>query len=108
MARDETYGSEFRTYAIGLVLALVLSAVPFALVFTHALPRSDLLWVIALAAIMQLIVHFRCFLHIDLSRSKRDDLQLILFSGLIVVIMVGGTIWIISNQAARMMIMGSG
>ena len=52
---------------------------------------------------MQVIAHFRFFLHIDLSRSSRDDLQLILFSTMIVILMVGGTIWITINQHQMMM-----
>jgi len=50
-----------------------------------------------------MIVHFRFFLHISLGRSSRDDLQLILFSTLIVVLMVSGTIVILMNLNERMM-----
>ncbi len=67
------------------------------------MPRSWLLWLIAGSALVQIVVHFRQFLHIDLSRSKRDDLQLIFFSTLIAILMVGGTIWIFYNQQMRMM-----
>ncbi len=47
--------------------------------------------------VVQMVVHFRCFLHIDLKRSARADLQLILFSSLIVALMVGGTLVILLN-----------
>ena len=69
----------------------------------HVFPRSWLLLLIAGAALIQIVLQFRLFLHIDLSRSKRDDLQLILFSTLIAVLMVSGTIWIFFNQQMRMM-----
>ncbi len=100
---EDDYGSESRSYLIGLGLALLLSALPFASVAWHILPRSWLLWLIAGAALIQIVGHFRFFVHIDLSRSKRDDLQLILFSTLIAVLMVAGTIWIFFNQQMRMM-----
>ncbi len=100
---EDDYGSELRSYLTGLGLALLLSALPFASVAWHILPRSWLLWLIAGAALIQIVGHFRFFLHIDLSRSKRDDLQLILFSTLIAVLMVAGTIWIYFNQQMRMM-----
>lgn len=93
---------ELHGYIIGFVSALVLSAIPFAGVMLGLLPRTDLLWVIALTALCQAVVHFRFFLHIDLSRSHRDDLQLILFSLLIVVLMVGGTIWVLGNERHMM------
>lgn len=103
MRKDDEYLSELRSYVIGLALAVTLSAIPFAGVAWHILPRLSLLWIIAGAALLQVITHFRFFLHIDLSKSKRDDLQLILFSTLNVILMVGGTIWIIVNQYNRMM-----
>jgi len=93
---------ELHGYIIGLVLALVFSAIPFAGVMFGLLPRNGLIWVIALMGLGQVVVHFRFFLHIDLSRSHRDDLQLILFSLLIVVLMVGGTLWVLGNQRHMM------
>ena len=39
----------------------------------------------------------------SLARSSRDDLQLILFSTLIVALMVGGTLVILFNLHGRMM-----
>ncbi len=100
--RDE-YRRELRSYLIGALLAAILCAVAFASVAFSGLTRPLLLWIIASTAIVQITVHFRFFLHIDLARSKRDDLQLILFSTLIVLLMVGGTIWILWNLHTRMM-----
>jgi cytochrome o ubiquinol oxidase subunit IV len=95
--------SERWSYIAGLALAVVLSAVPFGCVALSGLPRHFLLWIIAACGVVQIVVHFRYFLHIDLSKSKRDDLQLILFSFLILLLMVAGTIWILSNLHTRMM-----
>ncbi|SMF84615.1 cytochrome o ubiquinol oxidase operon protein cyoD [Tistlia consotensis] len=94
---------ELRACVWGLGLALLLTLVPFALVALGGLPRQPTLWTIGLLALVQIVVHFRFFLHIDLSRQKREDLQLILFSLLILLIMVGGTLWIIFDLYVRMM-----
>lgn len=94
---------EFRSYVIGLALAILLSAVAFGSVAWGGVPREGVLWIIAVTALVQIVVHFRFFLHIDLSRSKRDDLQLILFSALILAVMIGGTIWILADLRMRMM-----
>jgi cytochrome o ubiquinol oxidase subunit IV len=91
------------TYAVGFALAVLLTGAAFASVAFGHLSRTTRDAIIAGTAIAQVLVHFRCFLHIDLSKSKRDDLQLILFSTMIVVIMVGGTLWIVLNQKMRMM-----
>jgi cytochrome o ubiquinol oxidase operon protein cyoD len=53
--------------------------------------------------LVQMAVQFRCFLHISLKRSSRHDLQLILFSTLIIALMVSGTLVILFNLRGRMM-----
>lgn len=103
MNGSTAYRKELRSYVVGLVLAVMLSVVAFGCVAWSGIPRSSRLWIVAACAVVQIVVHFRYFLHIDLSKSKRDDLQLILFSFLIVVLMVAGTLWILWNLHARMM-----
>lgn len=90
------------SYVAGLVLALALTAVPFALVYRHAMAPAPLLLVIGILALIQAVVHFRFFLHIGLSRDHADHLILVLFSALILAMMAGGTIWILGNLHSRM------
>lgn len=101
--QDDEYRRDLRSYLCGISLALPLTVVPFALVYWSAMPRFGLLLAIGAFALTQIVVHFRFFLHIDPPRQKVDDLQLILFSGLILLVMGGGTIWIMANLAMRMM-----
>jgi cytochrome o ubiquinol oxidase subunit IV len=96
------YGRELRGYLIGFALALALTVSPFALVFLGGFTSGTTLSVLGICALLQVIVHLRFFLHIDLSRQKREDLQLILFSLLLLSIMAVGTIWIMGNLAMRM------
>ena len=97
---------EFRSYVWGIGLALLLTVVPFALVqWMPSIPRFSLLIVIGAFALVQMLVHFRFFLHIGL-HQKREDLQLILFSTLLLTIMVAGTIWIMASLGARMAMPG--
>jgi cytochrome o ubiquinol oxidase operon protein cyoD len=98
----ESYRHDFRTYCIGGVLALVLTGIAFWLVAFEVLPPLERLVGIAILAVVQIMVHFRYFLHISW-RSHRDDLQLILFTSLILFLMVGGSIWILANLHERMM-----
>lgn len=93
---------ELHLYVWGLCLALLLTAVPFALVAWGGWPRGTVLIVVAATGLLQMVCHFRFFLHINLAKQKREDLQLILFSALLLAIMVGGTIWIMADLAMRM------
>ncbi len=96
--RDDT-----RSYAIGYCLALTLTGAAFAIVRWPTFVSTTTLAGVLALALVQMVVHFRCFLHISLRKSARDDLQLILFSTLIVILMVSGTLVILSNLHARMM-----
>ena len=98
----ETYSRDLRSYCIGGLLALILTAIAFALVAFEILPTDERLVVIAILAVAQIMVHFRYFMHISW-HSHRDDLQLVLFTSLILFLMVAGTIWILFNLHERMM-----
>lgn len=100
---EEDYRRDLHSDVWGISLALALTVVPFALVYWSAMPRFALLFTIGAFALTQIVVHFRFFLHIDPARQKDDNLQLILFCGLILFVMAGGTIWIMANLAMRMM-----
>ena len=94
---------EFRLYAIGFVFAAALTTAAFVLIWLRPVSPSVILGLLGLLALIQIAVHFRFFLHIDLDRSHRDDLQLILFTSMVIFLMVGGTVWILWNQHGRMM-----
>ncbi|MEO6798634.1 MAG: cytochrome C oxidase subunit IV family protein [Rhodanobacter sp.] len=105
LEREERH--DFHSYVWGVGLALLLTVLPFALVhWVPSIPHFPLLIVIGAFALVQMLVHFRFFLHIGF-RQKREDLQLILFSALLLIIMVAGTLWIMASLAMRMAMPGS-
>ena len=91
-----------RSYWIGYVLALVLTAFAFSLVTTHALPRSETLIAIAILAIVQTLVHLRFFLHMGRSTAPVESILSLLFALVLIVIMIGGSLWIMTDLDARM------
>ncbi len=92
-----------RPYLIGIVLALTLTAIPFALVAMGTLSRDTTLAVILVAAIIQIFVHLRFFLHIGLSKPL-ENLIALAFACVLIFIMVGGTLWIMFDLYNRMMV----
>lgn len=97
-----TYHRELRGYIVGLVLALVFTAAAFAVVRWLPFPVIWCEITIGILALIQVIVHFRFFIHISPSEQKSDDLHVALFSSLILLVMIGGTVWILANLATRM------
>lgn len=92
-----------RDYVVGLALALVLTGAAFAAVaWNLAAPRA-LLDTVFLLGLVQMLVHFRYFLHVDLRAPSHDKLQLLGFSLVIVALMVGGTLIVLTDLRARMM-----
>lgn len=90
-----------KSYTIGFLLAIALTVVPFGLVMTHASIGTPLL--IVIFAMAQIVVHIVYFLHVDRSEGQRWNLLALLFTGIVVCIILGGSIWIMHNLYVNMM-----
>ena len=90
-----------RRYLVGFALALALTVIPFATVYWALLPAGAALAVIALAAIIQIVVQLRYFLHIDFNRTPRENLMALFFAGFLILVMVGGSLWIMFDLHYR-------
>jgi cytochrome o ubiquinol oxidase subunit IV len=76
---------------VGVVLALVLTVIPFGLVAARTLRPIQILAVIGVAAIAQVVVHLRYFLHLDLKPSSHNKLIALCFAAVVLLILAGGT-----------------
>jgi cytochrome o ubiquinol oxidase operon protein cyoD len=88
---------------IGFGMALALTVIPFALTATKALSMTDTLIIIAVLAVIQIAVHLRYFLRIGLHPSSSENLLAFTFAAILIVIMIGGTLWIMFDLHCRMM-----
>jgi cytochrome o ubiquinol oxidase operon protein cyoD len=104
-AIDSTGASRgsLKSYLTGFVLSLILTAIPFALVMSGTLSSSSILAGIFSAGIVQILVHLHYFLHLDTSSEERWNVLAMIFTLLIMVLFVGGTLWIMFNLNYRMM-----
>jgi cytochrome o ubiquinol oxidase operon protein cyoD len=103
MPTDDRAEQLRQPYIAGFLLALVLTGIPFGLVVAGLLPRFTTLVVIALLAVVQVLVHLRFFLHLDLKETPRQNLLALAFAAVLIFIMVGGSLWIMLDLDARMM-----
>ncbi len=101
-------GTGFVHYAAGLVLALVLTLVPFALVELQAshhaaFSHAYLVAAVVVCALLQFVVQVAFFLHLAGRGVARE--RLVIFAGacLVVGILVAGSLWIMLDLNARMM-----
>lgn len=92
------------SYIVGFVLAVVLTAIPFYLVASHALSPLRTVLVIAATGLLQILVHLRFFLHLNFTTTPRENLLAIAFTAVLLFLMVGGSFWIMIDLHARMAI----
>ncbi len=91
-------------YVRGLVMAAVLTGAAFTLVMSHALGNTPLTIAAVMGlAVAQVVVHMVFFLHMS-SRSEGGwNLLALLFTLLLVLIVLGGSLWVMYHLNANMM-----
>ncbi|PSJ44385.1 cytochrome o ubiquinol oxidase subunit IV [Zobellella endophytica] len=101
-AGAQAHGS-VKSYLTGFVWSVILTAIPFWAVMAGQLSKPATLAVVVGLAMVQLVVHLKYFLHLDFSRAGRDSSFAFLFTALIIVMVVGLSVWIIYSANAMMM-----
>ena len=96
------HDSDLRSYLIGFMFSVVLSAAAFGVMLCGFFGRETTMVVLGCLAMLQLFVQMRYFLHIDGRRENKEDLYLILFSVLVLLMMGVGTVWVLGDLAGRM------
>jgi cytochrome o ubiquinol oxidase subunit IV len=90
-----------QSYVTGAVLALALTLAPFAMAMSGVSGASAVAAIFGLAVI-QIVVHVVFFLHLGRS-DQRWNLMAFVFTALIVVILVGGSYWVMYHLNDNMM-----
>lgn len=96
------YHGNLKDYLTGFVLSLILTVIPFGLVMAGKMSETAIMVGIFLAALVQVVVHLRYFLHLDTSPEQRWNLMVFLFMVISIVILVVGSVWIMYNMRIRM------
>ena len=93
-----------RGYAIGFLLSVVLTAIPFWLVMAKVLPSATVTGIVLVAfAVAQILVQMVYFLHLDARSEGGWNLVSVLFTGILLLILLAGTLWVMHHMNANMM-----
>ena len=95
--------SSLRDYAIGFVLSVILTAIPFWLVMAKVLPPEATKFVILGFAAVQVLVHMVYFLHLNAKVEHGWTMLSTVFTIIVVVIMLAGSIWVMYHMNTNMM-----
>ena len=98
-----------RSYATGFILSVILTAIPFGLVMAGGLASRMLTVMIVLGmAVAQIVVHMIYFLHMNTKSEKGWTMISLVFTIVVLVIMLSGSVWVMYHMNANMMPMPQG
>jgi cytochrome o ubiquinol oxidase operon protein cyoD len=98
------HGGSMKDYVTGFVLAVILTAIPFWLVMGKVFQSSTVTAVVILAiAAVQIVVHMIYFLHMNTESEGGWSLLALIFTIMLVVITLSGSLWVMYHLNANMM-----
>jgi cytochrome o ubiquinol oxidase operon protein cyoD len=99
---EEAHGSR-KGYLIGFLLSVVLTAIPFWLVMANPLSSQATALIIMAFAVVQIVVHMIYFLHMNRRAEGGWSMMALLFTLVLVVIALSGSLWVMYHMNQNMM-----
>jgi cytochrome o ubiquinol oxidase operon protein cyoD len=102
-ADSASVGQRIVVYLIGLGLAIILTATSFFVADTDLVWQPSIPVALVVLAIAQMGVHLVFFLHITTGPDNANNVLALAFGVLVVLILMSGSLWIMSNLNHNMM-----
>lgn len=97
--------ASFKEYMVGFAFSVVLTVIPFWLVMGDVLDNTSLTIFIVIAfGVAQMLVHMIYFLHLNTKSEGGWTLTAMVFTVMLIIITISGSIWIMNNLDANMMV----
>ena len=101
---DHAPHGSLRGYVTGFLLSVVLTAIPFWLVMNDVLGNATLTAIVIMAfAAVQIVVHMVYFLHMNGHSEGGWNMMGLIFTIVIVVIVLAGSLWVMYHLNTNMM-----
>jgi cytochrome o ubiquinol oxidase operon protein cyoD len=91
----EAHGS-LKSYVIGFILSLVLTAIPLVVVLNHLMVGKAATVLLLGSAVLQFVVQLFYFMHLKEEGKPRYNLIVLILGLFIVLTIVAGSIWIMT------------
>lgn len=102
-AAHADHGS-FGSYMKGFVLSVILTAIPFGIVMSGGFESRTITALVVMAfAVIQILVHMVYFLHMTGKSEEGWTLLTTIFTIIVVVIMLAGSLWVMYHLNVNMM-----
>lgn len=93
----KTVHSKLSTYVVGFLLSLLLTIMPFLIVYYHTVHGALLVAAIIFFAILQLFVQMEFFMHLGEEGRPRWKNMAFVFTIIVILMVVVGSLWIMHN-----------
>jgi cytochrome o ubiquinol oxidase subunit IV len=101
---DEGIHISLKDYAVGFLLSVILTAIPFLLVMGKVFEKSSTTALVILGfAAVQIVVHMIYFLHLNTRSENGWSMLSLIFTAVLVVILLSGSIWVMYHLNTNMM-----
>lgn len=101
---DEGIHASMSEYVKGFVLSVILTAIPFGLVMGKVFANPATTTAVILGfALVQILVHMRYFLHMNAHSEGGWNLLALIFTTVLVVIALSGSLWVMYHLNHNMM-----
>lgn len=87
----------FKPQFLGFVLSFILIIAAYRIVANHHLSDGLLMMTLVGLAFMQTLIQLVFFLHLGLETKPHWNMITFLFTVLVIIIVIGGSLWIMNN-----------
>ncbi len=91
------WNKSYKPQYLGFVTSVLLTAAAYRIVTHNELSDSLLILTVFLLAIIQALLQMFFFLHLGMESKPHWGMITFLFTVLVVVVIIGGSLWIMSN-----------
>lgn len=105
MDRSHLWKGSLKPLVWGFIWSIILVLAAYFITVEYAIPHWVFLIVIMLLAAAQATIQLVFFMHLGIEESPKWNLRMFLFMLLIIVVLVGGSLWIMHNLDYNVMLM---
>ena len=103
-SEDQAGHGSRKGYLTGFIVSVILTAIPFWLVMAHVVTDSRVATGLIMAfALVQIVVHMVYFLHMNTKSEGGWTMLALIFTMVLVVIALAGSLWIMYHLNSNMM-----
>ncbi|XBC42191.1 MAG: cytochrome C oxidase subunit IV family protein [Buchnera aphidicola (Meitanaphis elongallis)] len=92
-----TFRNKYFFYILNLIILTTLTILPFVVVIQKIYSKKIISFIVVLCLIIQVCIHIRLFLHLNVSDNYKWNVVSMLFSFSVILTILLGSYWVMNN-----------